>query len=281
MSSTIKSQGRQGRWKRSAWSKNEKFIEDDTLEGIVQEVLLDLFEQNQPIGEVNAKIKHPRSIRPLSYHLNLPTNKDEKHIHPESVYSPTITSHELHAPPGCRSIATKKCLKKPVSVPRKVPYSVCHTVPDIDCVNILRSVPEVQCTPEVSRECKDKERKVPYLVEEEECEEVTFDECVEVIIYLELVTIGICVTHFVYRLKRKFQCRSAKESVQMKNQLHYLEDQLLEKKEKSEEHQHSKGTCKVCLVCKSRLIPLSFADKSKQTSSSSSTSKSSSIGKSA
>ena len=84
-------------------------------------------------------------------------------------------------------------------------------MPDIDCVNVLKSVPEVQCTPEVYRGCNDMKRKVPYLVEEEECEEVTFDECVEVIIYLELVTIGICVTHFGSRLKRKFQCKSAKE----------------------------------------------------------------------
>ena len=143
---------------------------------------LNLFEQNQQIGEVNATIKHARSIHPVSYHLNLPTNKDESHIQPEYSNSPTITSHELPAPPGCRSIATKKCLKRPASVPRKVPYSVCHTVPDIDCVNIMRSVPEVQCTPEAFRECKDVERKVPYLVPEEECEEVTFDECVEVII---------------------------------------------------------------------------------------------------
>ena len=187
-------------------------MKPSTLEGIVKEVILDLFEKNQPIWEVNPTIKHPRSICPLRYHLNLPTNKDESHIPPESAYPPTITSHELPAPPGCSSIATKKCLKKPASVPRKVPHTVCHTVPDIDCVNILRSVPEVQCTPEVHRECKDVERKVPYLVQEEECEEVTFDECVEVIIYLNgLVCAFVWHIFSLSRLKRRFQCKSAKE----------------------------------------------------------------------
>ena len=65
-------------------------------------------------------------------------------------------------------------------VSRKVPHSVCHTVPDIDCVRVLKSVPELECTPQSYRECNDFEQKVPYFEEEEECEEVTFDECIEV-----------------------------------------------------------------------------------------------------
>ena len=67
-----------------------------------------------------------------------------------------------------------------MTVPRKVPNSVCRTVPDIDCVLVLKSVPELQCTPEAFRECNDFETKVPYLEEEEECEEIVFDECFEV-----------------------------------------------------------------------------------------------------
>ena len=67
-----------------------------------------------------------------------------------------------------------------MSVPRKVPYSVCRPVPDIDCVNVLKSVPELNCTPEVFRECSDYDKKVPYLEEEDECEEIVFDECFEV-----------------------------------------------------------------------------------------------------
>ena len=57
---------------------------------------------------------------------------------------------------------------------------VCEVVPDVDCVNVLKKVPELQCTPEVFRECNDVERKVPYLEPAEDCVEITFDECQEV-----------------------------------------------------------------------------------------------------
>ena len=53
-------------------------------------------------------------------------------------------------------------------------------VPDVDCVNVLKKVPELQCTPEVFRECNDVEKKIPYLEQAEDCVEVTFDECQEV-----------------------------------------------------------------------------------------------------
>ena len=65
-------------------------------------------------------------------------------------------------------------------VPKKVPYEVCHLVPDVDCVTVLKTVPELECTPEVLRECNDIEKKVPYLVPEDECVQVVFDECVKV-----------------------------------------------------------------------------------------------------
>jgi len=57
---------------------------------------------------------------------------------------------------------------------------VCTTVPDVDCVTILKTEAELECIPEVLRECNDIEKKVPYLVPEEECVEVAFDECVEI-----------------------------------------------------------------------------------------------------
>ena len=57
---------------------------------------------------------------------------------------------------------------------------VCDVVPDVDCVNVLKKVPELQCTPEVYRECNDVEKKVPYLEPAEDCVEITFDECQEV-----------------------------------------------------------------------------------------------------
>lgn len=57
---------------------------------------------------------------------------------------------------------------------------MCELVPDVECVNVLKRVPELQCTPEIFEDCNDVEKKVPYLVPEEDCVEVTFDECQEV-----------------------------------------------------------------------------------------------------
>ena len=62
----------------------------------------------------------------------------------------------------------------------QIPYEVCELVPDVECVNVLKRVPELQCTPEIFEDCNDVEKKVPYLVPEEDCVEITFDECQEV-----------------------------------------------------------------------------------------------------
>ena len=204
--SVLKTHQRPSRQKRDSEFMNQKFAEeisnDDTLKEIVKQILLTLFDHNQQLGEVKATIKQSRSIDPVSYHLNLPAetphqhpndhpdhhqiyHPDYHHIHHdhyhidfpdhhhiESEHPPTITTHELPAPPGCRSIVTKECIK--------IPLTVCRTVPDIDCVRVLKSVPALQCTPEAYRECNYFEQKIPYLEEGEECEEIIFDECFEV-----------------------------------------------------------------------------------------------------
>ena len=121
----------------------------------------------------------PHHHLPHEPHHHLP-HGPHHHLPHDPLYPPIITTHELPAPPGCRSIAIKECHKIPVIVPKKVPYEVCTKVPDIDCVTTLKTVPELECVPEVLRECDDIEKKVPYLVPEEECEEVAFDECVTV-----------------------------------------------------------------------------------------------------
>ena len=61
---------------------------------------------------------------------------------------------------------------------------MCELVPDVECVNVLKRVPELQCTPEIFEDCNDVEKKVPYLVPEEDCVEITFDECQEVMKWL-------------------------------------------------------------------------------------------------
>ena len=53
-------------------------------------------------------------------------------------------------------------------------------VPDVECVNVLKKVPELQCTPEIFEDCNEVEKKIPYLEEQEDCVEITFDECQEV-----------------------------------------------------------------------------------------------------
>lgn len=57
---------------------------------------------------------------------------------------------------------------------------VCEVIPEMDCVTVLKKVPETQCTPQVSIECIDVEKIVPYLEPAEDCVEVTFEECQEV-----------------------------------------------------------------------------------------------------
>jgi len=93
---------------------------------------------------------------------------------------PVISSYQLPAPPGCRSMATKVCQKIPYKVARKVPYPSCKVVPGVECHLELESVPNLKCVPEVSDDCREEEREDLFIVDEEECEEVVYDECVEI-----------------------------------------------------------------------------------------------------
>ena len=65
-------------------------------------------------------------------------------------------------------------------MPKKVPFETCKDVPDVECVTVLKNVPEVNCTPEPYEECNDLARDIPYLEPAEECEEIAYDDCVEV-----------------------------------------------------------------------------------------------------
>ena len=154
---------------------------DEMLKDAVKQVLHTMFEKNQQLGEVNATVKQGTLTDPVNFHLKLPPVLPYHPVHdllPE--LPPVITTQELPAPPGCRSIATKECIKIPVSVPRQVPYSVCRTVPDIECVHVLKTVPELECTPKVFQDCAEYEQRIPYLEEDDECEEIFYDECFEV-----------------------------------------------------------------------------------------------------
>ena len=132
---------------------------EEQLRSLVSQVLEQVIQENQRLSNVKATIRGSRSIAPVSFNLNTPQDHiDHYHNHhhppnhpphppphePQYHDDPVITTHELPAPEGCRSYATKKCYKIPVVVPRKVPYEVCDVVPDVECFQVLKKVPELQ-----------------------------------------------------------------------------------------------------------------------------------------
>ena len=72
-------------------------------------------------------------------------------------------------------------LKTPSSL--QVPFETCRSVPDVSCHTVLRDVPDVECVPEPYIECNDIAVDIPFLEPAEECEEIVFDDCVEVRFY--------------------------------------------------------------------------------------------------
>ena len=67
-----------------------------------------------------------------------------------------------------------------MTVAEKMPCEKCKQVASVDCGLVLKKVPELLCFPEVFEDCKDVAQEVPYIGKEEKCEELLFDECVEV-----------------------------------------------------------------------------------------------------
>ena len=117
--------------------------EERLIRGLVRQILDKVLANNQELNKVKATIRDSRSINPVSFDLNVPHSNHlggqlvDKHpppSHPppppEAPYSkePIITTHELPAPEGCRSFATKECHKIPIVVPRKVMVSTVCTI---------------------------------------------------------------------------------------------------------------------------------------------------------
>ena len=104
----------------------------------------------------------------------------------------------------------------------KVPYETCEFVPSVKCHLVLKKVAELECVPVVNEECNDFAKEIPYLVGEEECEEVVYDDCFEVSI--TAIFGRKCLYNFIcifwgiaspasFRLKNKCQSFFAKEHV--------------------------------------------------------------------
>ena len=67
-----------------------------------------------------------------------------------------------------------------LTAPGQVPYETCKEVPDVECVTVLKDVPELECSPAPYTECTPIAIDIPFLEPAEECEEVVFEDCVEV-----------------------------------------------------------------------------------------------------
>ena len=84
-------------------------------------------------------------------------------------------------------------------VANKVPYETCELVPSVKCHLVLKKVAELECTPVVEEECNDFAKEIPYLVGDEECEEVFFDDCFEVKVHLNTCVLFCINDIFVTR----------------------------------------------------------------------------------
>ena len=111
-------------------------------------------------------------------------------------------------------------------MPRRKGYEECRKVPTVDCFLVLKTVPDLECSPEAYEDCIDvaKEvriekllknnlvlfsRKVPYFEEEEECFQVPFEVC-------SLVEEEVGTRSFVFcshNVPPRFQQRSAPWSI--------------------------------------------------------------------
>lgn len=108
---------------------------------------------------------------------------------PADQLPPQVSVEELPSEPGCRTLATKTCYKTPVIINKKVPFETCRSVPDVECHTILRPVPDIECVPEPYIECNDIAVDIPFLEPAEECEEIVFDDCVEI---QEKIPVELC-----------------------------------------------------------------------------------------
>ena len=191
--------------------------------------------------------------------LILPVSKDEKHqTHPEVHPLPNLIVRPPPPPPphpphpsvvatfelpphhpGCRSIATKTCEKIPRIIAKKIPHEICKRVPDIECFNVIKEVPELECVPEPYEECGDVAKNIPYLEPAEECEEIFYDDCIEVCFLLFIVA---AVRHSSNsRFLRKFPSNFARERGLMRRQCSWRKVKFSEKKEKKEERRLETG----------------------------------------
>ena len=77
-------------------------------------------------------------------------------------------------------MVTQKCHKVPERYTKKIPEDICREVPDVECHLELEEVEEPNCYNTPVEECNDEYKEVPFLVDDEECEDVPRLDCTEV-----------------------------------------------------------------------------------------------------
>ena len=90
-------------------------------------------------------------------------------------------------------------------------------IASVDCGLVLKKVPELLCFPEVYEDCKDVAQEIPYIGLEEKCEELLFDECVEVEIW-RLSHRTPQSVHCFFRSRRKYLLKFARGKDWTRNQ---------------------------------------------------------------
>jgi hypothetical protein len=181
------SHNQQGKHRHAAGQKHlEETLSDllfhllahpDANQSPLPQPLLSLLKLKPKSEEPTTKLLHSG---PVEVPLNAGQNSSDSGEHLVVGGAPVITTEQLPAPPGCRSIATTTCHKVPYKKSTKVPYETCELVPSVKCGLVLKEVAELDCKPVIEEECNDFAKEIPFLVSEEECEEVFFDECLEI-----------------------------------------------------------------------------------------------------
>ena len=124
--------------------------------------------------------QHPETTYTYISHPYNEYQDSHYHTDIQEEYKPRITKVELASSPRCRSVVTKECHTVPTVVPKKVSFDYCQDVPAVDCFFVLKNVPDIECSPKPYQDCTDVVKDVPYIGHEEQCEEVIYEECVEV-----------------------------------------------------------------------------------------------------
>ena len=172
-----------------------KLMMDENFEKEVKQAMIKLFQEIPELGEVfaNKEIEANTNTDMIDTveatgqegrrgKENFPVNNE--HLAPATsdppITVPIVTIVELPSRPGCRSFSKKTCQKIPIAAPRVVPFKECRSVPAVECFFVLKTVDDLECSPRSYEDCTNTVIDVPYIDQEEVCEDLEFDDCVDV-----------------------------------------------------------------------------------------------------